>query len=75
MECICAILCYSVKIKEMLGKNPLKEMPLKLLQRCSVHGMKLTLTSSCGINTLGQMSGSSLLLIRQFIKHPRLKLA
>jgi len=50
-------------------------MPLKLLPRHSVHVMKLTLTSSYGINTFGQMSDSSLLLIRQFIKHPRLKLA
>jgi len=63
------------KNKRDIRENPLKEMPLKLLQRCSVHVMKLTLTSSYGINTLGQLSGSSLSLIRQFIKHQRLKLA
>ena len=68
-------LVLQCKNKWDIRENLLKEIPLKSLERRSVHVMKLTLTSSYDMNTLGQMSGSSLLLIRQFIKYPRLKLA
>jgi hypothetical protein len=51
------------KNKRDIRENPLKEMPLQLFQRWVIHVMKLTLTNSYGINRVGQMSDSSLLLI------------